>query len=98
MVAKVVVFDQIRNTPKPYYSPDIYCNVNEPIIIRPRKKIVVVFCNSSKYDRQTDQYQVLFSKGHYLYKMNKNILARICNYIVYKCVIAMFDNDNSLLL
>ena len=28
----------------------------------------------------------------------KNILARICNYIVYKCVIAMFDNDNSLLL
>jgi hypothetical protein len=70
MVAKVVVFDQIRNTPKPYYSPDIYCNVNEPIIIRPRKKIVVVFCNSSKYDRQTDQYQLLFSKGHYLYKMN----------------------------
>jgi hypothetical protein len=70
MVAPVVVFDQIRNIPRPYYSPDIYCNVSDPITIRPRKKIVVVFCNTSKYHRQTDQYHVLFSKGHYFYKIN----------------------------
>ena len=70
MVVPVVVFDQIRNIPKPYYSPDIYCNPNEPITLYPRKKIVVVFCNTSKYHRQTDQYHLLFSKGHFFYKIN----------------------------
>ena len=70
MVVPVVVFDQIRNIPKPYYSPDIYCNPNEPITLYPRKKIVVVFCNTSKYHRQTDQYHLLFSKGHFFYKID----------------------------
>ena len=69
MVVQVVVFDQIQNKPKLFYSPDIYCNVNEPIIIGPRKKIIVVFCNTSKYHRQTDQYYLHFSKGQYFYKL-----------------------------
>jgi hypothetical protein len=63
---RVHVFSQIKS--KPYYSPDYYCNLSVPFIIRPRERMLLILQNSSKHHRQSEQFKIKFSKGHFYYK------------------------------
>jgi len=67
---RITIFDQVKTPPQSYYSPALYCNVEEPLVIGPRKKVLVAFIDSSKYYRQTEQYNIVLSKGKFFQKMS----------------------------